>query len=119
METKDPIERPAAKASPLPPLLLGTRLKALWDWLPVNRHVLSVLLGGLVGSGAAVAVRPHHTFVGLPSNSLVRQSMLPVMIDGCQYWMLTMGEPTNANWTASLTHSGTCTNWMAHKSYMQ
>ena len=49
----------------------------------------------------------------------IRQSMTDVTVDGCTYKLFTVGESSNANFTASLTHSGTCSNWMAHKSYMQ
>ena len=49
----------------------------------------------------------------------IRQSMTDVTVDGCTYKLFTVGESTNANFSASLTHSGTCSNWVAHKSYMQ
>jgi len=124
METKDPLQRPdaASDPAPLPPLLIGRRLRGLLEPLAKNRPLLAGLLGLVVGGGGTMAFRPtHHPVVFTPTTTAIalRQTMVPAVVDGCQYWLFMMGEPTNANFTASLTHSGSCTNWMAHQAYMR
>ena len=133
MDAKDPLQRENSPApapdsvqppAPLPPLLIGRRLRGLWDGLlRTNRSILAGVLGLAVGGGGTFALKPgaHPSVVVSPGSAVVplKQTMVPVVVDSCQYWLFMMGEPTNANFTASLTHSGSCTNWMAHQAYMR
>ena len=97
--------------------LKGTSVK---QWLTLAATLLA-------GAGGTWMLKPGAPGPAVPWGAKgtqsggisIRQSMTDVTVDGCTYKLFTVGESTNANFSASLTHSGTCSNWMAHKSYMQ
>lgn len=63
---------------------------------------------------------PDHPPLSLPTPSLsTRQSLSTVNVFGCEYILFTSGEPTNANFSMSLSHAGACTNWQAHQAFMK
>lgn len=63
---------------------------------------------------------PSNPPLPLPAPALsARQSLSTVIVEGCQYILFTVGEPTNANFAMSLCHAGACTNWQAHQAFMK
>ena len=62
--------------------------------------------------GAFLAVGGLSYRFGLPSNKSIStdQRVIPIGIEGCQYFMITVGDPTNSNFSLSMTHKGNCTN---------
>lgn len=108
METKDPLVRTTAQTC------ADSAEQFLGNWKKHAKAGALAALGVVVGWGVKPAPKPTPV---VPLST--RQAVVPVQLDGCSYWFATFGEATNANWSASLTHSGSCTNWIAHKALSQ
>jgi hypothetical protein len=108
-----------AATEPKPPGAFEQLLSKLKGISAKQWVTLAVTL--LVGGGSTWMLKP-----GVPGNPgpvphwgghgplSTQQRNQPITIDGCSYWLFTIGEPTNANFSASITHMGNCSNFMAH-----